>query len=132
MGGAVAAAMARARRRVVSHFMSRNAVSPEKAVSFSPERRMEKRFFDRLCDQGVIVPAASGDWYLDVPKTRLERWWFDRFSRRGSMREVGRGNFYFDLIAYHRDAEAIRRRAVAISLPLSLAIAGIAMLFYRL
>jgi len=71
MGGAtaaVAAAMARARRRVISHFMSRNAVSPEKAVSFSPERRMEQRFFDRLCDKGVIVPAAKGTWYLDAPK----------------------------------------------------------------
>ena len=68
MGGAVAAAMARARRRVVSHFMSKNAVSPEKAVSFSPERRMERRFFDRLCDKGVIVSAAKGTWYLDVPR----------------------------------------------------------------
>ena len=67
-----------------------------------------------------------------VPKTRIERWWFDRFRRRGSLHEIGRGSFYFDLIAYHRAAEAIRRRAVAISLPLSLAIAGIAMLFYRL
>ncbi|MEO8375120.1 MAG: hypothetical protein ABI471_07835 [Sphingomonas bacterium] len=67
-----------------------------------------------------------------VPKTRLERWWFDCFRRRGSLHEIGRGNFYFDLIAYHQDAEAIRRRAVTISLPLSLAIAGIAMLFYRL
>jgi len=74
MGGAVAAAMARARRRVVSHFMSQNAVSPEKAVSFSPERRMEKRFFDRLCDKGVIVPVANGGWYLDVPK-------FDTYQR---------------------------------------------------
>ena len=73
MGGAVAAAMARARRRVVSHFMSRNAVSPEKAVSFSPERRMEQRFFDRLCDKGVIVPAANGTWYLDAPKFDVKR-----------------------------------------------------------
>ena len=74
MGGAtagVAAAMARARRRVISHFLSRNAVSPEKAVSFSPERRMEQRFFDRLCDKGVIVPAANGTWYLDAPKFDL-------------------------------------------------------------
>lgn len=71
MGGAsagVAAAMARARRRVISHFMSRNAVSPANAVSFAPERRMEQRFFDRLCDKGVIVAAANGTWYLDAPK----------------------------------------------------------------
>lgn len=71
MGGAtagVAAAMARARRRVISHFLSRGAVSPEKAVSFSPERRMERKFFERLCDKGVLVPAANGTWYLDTPK----------------------------------------------------------------
>ena len=67
-----------------------------------------------------------------TPKTWLERWWFDRLCRRGSLREVRRGSFYFDLIAYHQDAEAIRRGAVTISLLLSLSIAGIAMLFYRL
>ena len=67
-----------------------------------------------------------------VPKARYERWWFDRFRERGSLREVRPGSFYFDLIAYHRDAEALRRRAVTIALPVSLAIAGIAMLFYRL
>jgi len=67
-----------------------------------------------------------------MPKTRYERWWFDRFRRHGSLREVRPGSFYFDLIAYHHDAEALRRRAVAIALPASLAIAGIAMLFYRL
>lgn len=75
---------------------------------------------------------SAEDAVTFTPRTRLEHWWFDRFRRRGSLHEVGRGNFYFDLIAYHRDAEAFRRRAVAISLPVSLAIAGIAMLFYRL
>jgi hypothetical protein len=71
MGGAsagVAAAMARARRRVIAHFVSRGAVSPDKAVSFSPERRMEQRFFDRLCDKGVMVSTPDGTWYLDRPK----------------------------------------------------------------
>jgi hypothetical protein len=67
-----------------------------------------------------------------VPKGQYERWWFDRFCKRGSLREVRPGSFYFDLIAYHRDAEALRRRGVTIALPASLAIAGIAMLFYRL
>jgi len=71
MGGAtagVAAAMARARRRVISHFMSRNAVSADKAVGFTPERRLERKFFERMCDNGVLVAAANGTWYLDVPK----------------------------------------------------------------
>lgn len=71
MGGATAgaaAAMARARRRVISHFLSRNAVSPENAVSFSSDRRMEEKFFERLRDNGVILPAKNGTWYIDAPK----------------------------------------------------------------
>ena len=71
MGGAtaaVAAATARARRRVISHFMSKNAVSADKAVSFTPARRMEEKFFDRLRENGVLAPGKAGTWYLDVPK----------------------------------------------------------------
>ena len=75
---------------------------------------------------------SAEDAILYMPKTRYEHWWFDRFRARGSLHEVRPGSFYFDLIAYHADAEAIRRRAVTISLFLSVAIAGIAMLFYRL
>ena len=71
MGGAtagVAVAMARARRRVIAHFMSRGAVSADKAVSFTPERRMEERFFERLRDNGIAIAAANGTWYIDAPK----------------------------------------------------------------
>ncbi|GAA0330148.1 hypothetical protein GCM10009087_45420 [Sphingomonas oligophenolica] len=71
MGGAtagVAAAMARARRRVISHFLSRNAVSADKAVSFTPEHRMEEKLFERLRENGVVVAAANGTWYIDAPK----------------------------------------------------------------
>ena len=75
---------------------------------------------------------SAEDAIAYAPKTRLERWWFDRLRREGSLREVEQGSFYFDLIAYHRDAELFRRRSVTISLLLSLSIAGIAMLFYRL
>ncbi|MDB5705891.1 MAG: hypothetical protein JWN66_3007 [Sphingomonas bacterium] len=74
MGGAsagVAAAMARARRRVISHFMSRNAVSPENAVAFAPDRRMEEKFFERLRANGVLVAGKNGTWYLDVPRFDL-------------------------------------------------------------
>lgn len=66
--GAIAAAAARARRVVVSHFMAANAVSPDKAVTFEPHRRLQTRFFDALRDAGVIVPAAGGRYWLDVAK----------------------------------------------------------------
>ena len=70
MGGAaagVAAAAAQARRRVISHFMSSNAVSPEKAVPFTADRRLEQSFFNRLRDRGFILPGTNGGYYLDVP-----------------------------------------------------------------
>lgn len=71
MGGAsagVAAAMARARRRVVSYFLSRNAVSAENAVAYAPDRHLERKFFDRLRDKRVILPGETGTWYIDAPK----------------------------------------------------------------
>ena len=67
MGG-VAVAVARARRRVIAHFMARGAVSADKAVSFTPDRRMEVKLFERLRHNGVIVAAANDCWYIDVPK----------------------------------------------------------------
>ena len=66
MGGA-AAVVARARRNVISHFMSCNAVSAEKAVSFTPRRAIERRMLDRYVRAGVIVPVAKGGYYVDVP-----------------------------------------------------------------
>ena len=70
MGGAAAAAAgaaaARARRRVISHFMSANAVSPDRAVPFTGDRAIEQRFFERMRDAGVILPAGNGGYYLDV------------------------------------------------------------------
>ncbi len=86
MGGAsagVAAAMARARRRVIGHFMARGAVSPDKAVSFTLERRMERKFFDRLCEKGVLVATPDERWYIDPSK--LEAY---QQSRRKRMRFV--------------------------------------------
>lgn len=75
MGGAaagVAAAAAQARRRVVSHFLSQNAVSADRAVPFTADKRMEQRFFDRMRDDGVIQPATNGGYYLDV--ARWDAW----------------------------------------------------------
>jgi hypothetical protein len=86
MGGAtagVAAAAARARRRVIGHFMSRGAVSADKAVSFTPHWRMETRFFERMCDNGIIVAASDDSWYIDVAKLEV----YQR-SRRKRMRIV--------------------------------------------
>ncbi|WP_374139809.1 hypothetical protein [Sphingomonas sp. 32-62-10] len=65
--GAAAAMVARARRNVISHFMSCNAVSTEKAVSFTPSRSIERRILDRYIRAGVIVPTSTSAYYIDVP-----------------------------------------------------------------
>lgn len=78
MGGVVAAAgaaRARAQREVVSHFMSSNAVGPDKAVPFTASRRLEQKCFDRFRDLGVIQPAGNGGYYLDIPA-------YDAYQRR--------------------------------------------------
>ena len=67
MATAAAAVVAKARRDVISHFMSRDAVSAEKAVPYQPDRRIRRRMFERFRDAGVLKPGTRGGYYLDVP-----------------------------------------------------------------
>ena len=67
MATAAAAVIAKARRTVISHFMSANAVSPHSAVTFSSDRRVERRIFDRFVAAKVLLPTPDGCYYLDVP-----------------------------------------------------------------
>ena len=74
------AAVAVAIRRVISHFMSNNAVSSGQAVYFVPDRRLQRRLLARLVRRGVIVETAPDTYYLDIPA--YDRW------RRGLRRRV--------------------------------------------
>ncbi len=74
------AALAVAMRRVTSHLMSNNAVSPETALSFAPDRPLQRRMLARLVRRGVIIETAPERYYLDVPA--YDRW------RRGLRRRV--------------------------------------------
>lgn len=67
MATTAAAVVAKARRDVISHFMSRDAVSPAKAVPYQPDRRIRRRMFERFQDAGVLKPGTNGGYYLDVP-----------------------------------------------------------------
>jgi len=67
-------------RRVTSHLMSNNAVSPETAVEFVPDRPLQQRMLARLVRRGVIVETAPDRYYLDIPA--YDRW------RRGLRRRV--------------------------------------------
>ena len=74
------AAVAVALRRVTSHLMSNNAVSPETAVGFVPDRRLQQRMLARLVRRGVVIETAPDRYYLDV--AAYDRW------RRGLRRRV--------------------------------------------
>lgn len=67
MATAAAAIMAKARRDVISHFMTHDATSADKAIAYEGERRVQRRQFQRLVDAGVIHAAAPGSYYLDIP-----------------------------------------------------------------
>ncbi|HEX5258641.1 MAG TPA: hypothetical protein VFW35_07660 [Sphingomicrobium sp.] len=73
-----AAAVGAAMRRVISHLMGANAVSPESAVYFVPDRRLQGRMIARLIRRGVIVETKPDTYYLDIPV--YDRW---RRSLRG-------------------------------------------------
>ena len=72
MATAAAAVVARARREVTSHFMQRNAVSPDSAVRWVPDRRLERRILNRFVRRGVLVEVREDTYYLDVPA--YDRW----------------------------------------------------------
>lgn len=80
MSGAVAVAVARARKDIVRHFMTLGATSPDKAVAYDPDaqgwprKRLRRRIFRRMCDFGAIREMKPGEFYLD--ETRLDefRW----------------------------------------------------------
>ena len=72
MATAAAAVMAAARRKVISHLMSHNAVSAEGAVPFDPPRRVQRRQLDRLLHAGVVERTTSGRYWLNIPA--LDQW----------------------------------------------------------
>ena len=74
------AAVSVAIRKVISHLMSNNAVSPESAVHYVPDRHLQQRLLARLVRRGVIVETGPDRYYLDVPA--YDRW------RRGLRRRV--------------------------------------------
>ena len=74
------AAVAVAMRKVTSHLMSNNAVSPAGAVAFIPDRYLQRRMLARLVRRGVIVETAPDRYYIDIPA--YDRW------RRGLRRRV--------------------------------------------
>ena len=65
---AIAAASVRARKRVLGAFRDAGATSPERAIGFTPGRRLEERYFDSLVEFGAIVGTDRGTFWLDETK----------------------------------------------------------------
>lgn len=80
MATAAAAVVAKARRDVISHFMQLNGVSRGAAVTWVPERRVQRRVLARFVRQGVVIETAENTYYLDIPE--YDRW------RRANRRRV--------------------------------------------
>jgi len=68
----VAAAIARARREVRSHFETRNADSPAKAVAYAAPDRLHQRQFDLLVGRGILCSTGDGRYWLDREAIRRE------------------------------------------------------------
>ena len=66
MATGAAAAIARARRDIQHHFFSQDAVRPDRAVDFEPDRMIERRQFERMLDRGIIHRTNDGRYWLDV------------------------------------------------------------------
>lgn len=67
MATSAAAIIAKRRRDIISRFMGANAVGPDSAILWEPNRLIDRRLFARLEHAGVLVPSGGGRYYLDVP-----------------------------------------------------------------
>lgn len=94
MSGAVAVAVAVARREIVRHFTEAGATAPTTAVAYDPDaqgwprKRLRRRIFRRMRDFGAIREMKPGLFYLD--ETRLDEFrWHMRRRALGIVAIVG-------------------------------------------
>ncbi len=80
-----------------------------------------------LLARHALSPAEATAYQ---PRDALDRRELDRLLRARSVRRAGE-RYWLDLAAYHAAAARRSRRAMAIALPVSLAVALLAVLFYR-
>jgi hypothetical protein len=65
----VAVAVAKARRRIVKHFTQAGATSAAKAIAYNePDKRLERRIFQRMLAFGAVKRASEGKYWLDEAK----------------------------------------------------------------
>ncbi|CAN5669028.1 hypothetical protein BH10PSE14_BH10PSE14_37640 [soil metagenome] len=89
---------------------------------------MRDRVADQLVTRGALSPTTAVPYQ---PAGKVEQWLFARLRRRGSVVEATSGRFYLDVSAYQTRAAAWERKAAPISFFVAIALALLAMLFYR-
>ena len=72
MATAAAAIIGKARRDVISYFLQRNAVSANAAVTWVPERNVQRRMLARFLRNGVVIEEAPDTYFVDV--ATYDRW----------------------------------------------------------
>ena len=55
-----------ARHRLIDRFVEADAVRPDAAIAYEPDRSLDRRALERLLDRGVIRAAGDGRYYLDL------------------------------------------------------------------
>ena len=73
------AAARRVRGPVAGHFLAHHALAPEDAIDFAPKDRVERWWFDRFRQRGVLREVAPGRYWFDLVAYHLDA---QAFSRR--------------------------------------------------
>ena len=79
MATAAAAAVAQAQRRIQHEFFHQDAVRPERAIAFEPERMTQRRVWERWERAGIIREVPGGRYWFDV--VAYDEWQTQRFTR---------------------------------------------------
>ncbi|GGO94579.1 hypothetical protein [Stakelama pacifica] len=71
----------RRRKEIIAHFMRQDAVARDRAVTYEPDRPLDRRIFERMRARGIVKQDNAGGFYIDVPH-------YKKFRRR-RVRRIG-------------------------------------------
>ena len=71
----IATAVAAQQQRVLAPFVRAEALSPERAIAFAPEKRGDEKVFESLVRRGRLVEAAPGLYWLKQPEASARAAW---------------------------------------------------------
>ena len=81
----VAAAVVRARRKMIDRLAEAGAVTEATAVAVEPKRRMERKALEYLCHEGIVAEPQPGRYFVRRDRAEL---WHRRLHRRAFIAAV--------------------------------------------